>query len=70
MPRAKAGNIRINYVEHGAGDNVVLAIHGNLGCADWLSLLLPLLPPGIRIIVPDCRGCGDSDKPEPAEKPE
>ena len=67
MARAKAGSIHINYVEHGTGDNVVLAIHGNLGCADWLSLLLPLLPPDIRIIVPDWRGCGDSDKPEPAE---
>ena len=50
MPRIKAGNIRINYVEHGSGDDVVLAIHGNLGCADWLSLVLPLLPPTIRVI--------------------
>jgi len=64
MPRAKAGNIRISYVEHGVGDNVVLAIHGNLGCADWLSLVLPLLPPGIRVVAAEWRGCGDSDKPE------
>ncbi len=67
MPRIKAGNIRLNYVERGAGDNVVLAIHGNLGCADWLSLVLPLLPPGIRVVVAEWRGCGDSDKPEPTE---
>jgi pimeloyl-ACP methyl ester carboxylesterase len=66
MPRIKAGNIRINYVEHGSGDDVVLAIHGNLGCADWLSLVLPLLPPTIRVIAAEWRGCGDSDKPEPA----
>lgn len=67
MPRIKAGNIRINYVEHGTGDNVVLAIHGDLGCADWLNLVLSLLPPTIRVIAADWRGCGDSDKPEPTE---
>ena len=67
MPRIKAGCIRINYVEHGTGDNVVLALHGNLGCADWLSLVLPLLPPTIRVIATEWRGCGDSDKPEPAD---
>jgi non-heme chloroperoxidase len=67
MPRVKAGNIRINYVEHGTGSNVVLAVHGNLGCADWLSLVLPLLPATIRVIVPEWRGCGDSDKPDPAD---
>jgi pimeloyl-ACP methyl ester carboxylesterase len=67
MPRTKAGNIRINYVESGSGDNVVLAVHGNLGCADWLGLVLPLLPPTIRVIAPEWRGCGDSDKPEPTD---
>ena len=37
MPRVRAGDLSINYVEHGSGDNVVLAVHGNLGCADWLG---------------------------------
>jgi hypothetical protein len=27
--------MEISHVEHGAGDNVVLAARGNLGCADW-----------------------------------
>lgn len=66
MPRIKAGKIQLSYVEHGGGDNVVLAIHGNLGCAEWLDLVRPLLPANIRVIVADLRGCGDSDKPEPA----
>lgn len=66
MRRAKAGNIHISYAEHGHGDDVVLAIHGNLGCADWLDLVLPLLPPTMRVIAAECRGCGDSEKPEPA----
>ena len=65
MPRVRAGDLSINYVEHGSGDNVVLAVHGNLGCADWLGLVLPLLPADIRVIAAEWRGCGDSDKPEP-----
>jgi pimeloyl-ACP methyl ester carboxylesterase len=66
MPRVNVGNLRLNYVEHGAGDNVVLAVHGNLGCADWMSLVMPLLPTSVRVIAAEWRGCGDSDKPEPA----
>jgi non-heme chloroperoxidase len=67
MPRVKTGELAINYLEQGAGDNVVLAVHGNLGCADWLDLVLPLLPQNIRLIVAEWRGCGESDKPEPAK---
>ena len=46
MPRIQAGDIELNYIEHGSGDKVVLAVHGNLGCAHWLDLALPLLPAG------------------------
>jgi pimeloyl-ACP methyl ester carboxylesterase len=67
MARKQVGPVAINYVEHGAGDNAVLAVHGNLGCADWLGLVLPLLPSNIRVIASEWRGCGDSDKPEPAK---
>jgi pimeloyl-ACP methyl ester carboxylesterase len=66
MPRVKVGDLSINYFEHGTGDNVVLAVHGNLGCADWLDLVIPLLPNSIRVIAAEWRGCGESDKPEPA----
>jgi len=65
MPRITAGEISLNYVEHGSGDHVVLAVHGNLGCANWLDLAMPLLPANIRVIAAEWRGCGDSDKPEP-----
>ena len=65
MPRITAGKIQLSYVEQGCGDNVVLAIHGNLGCAAWLDLVRPLLPATIRVIAVEWRGCGDSDKPEP-----
>lgn len=66
MTRIRAGEISLNYVEHGSGDNVVLAVHGNLGCADWLALVLPQLPPNVRVIAAEWRGCGESDKPQPA----
>ena len=66
MPHVQVGALRLNYVEHGAGDSVVLAVHGNLGCWDWLSLALPLLPNDLRVIAAEWRGSGDSDKPEPA----
>ena len=66
MPRIKAGDLHINTVEHGSGAEVVLAVHGNLGCADWLGLVLPLLPQSLRVIAADWRGCGESDKPAPA----
>lgn len=66
MPRTRVGDLSINHVEHGSGDNVVLGLHGNLGCADWLDLVMPLLPGSIRVIASEWRGCGDSDKPEPA----
>ncbi|MCF7979807.1 MAG: alpha/beta hydrolase [Chromatiaceae bacterium] len=49
----------------GAETLPVLAIHGNLGCAHWLDLAVPLLPSGLRVIASEWRGCGDSDKPEP-----
>ena len=65
MPRIQAGEISLNYIEHGSGDNIVLAVHGNLGCANWLDLAMPLLPDNIRVIAAEWRGCGDSDKPEP-----
>ena len=67
MPRIQVGSIALNYVEHGRGDTVVLAVHGNLGCANWLDLATPLLPRGLRVIAAEWRGCGDSDKPDPAE---
>lgn len=65
MPHVQVGALRLHYVEHGAGDRVVLALHGNLGCWDWLSLVLPLLPNELRVIAAEWRGSGDSDKPEP-----
>ena len=66
MARIATRTITMSYVEHGNGDNVVLAVHGNLGCANWLDLALPMLPADLRVVAAEWRGCGDSDKPAPA----
>lgn len=67
MPKLNCGEIGLNYLEQGMGPDVVLAIHGNLGCADWLAPVFPSLPSRLRVIAPDWRGCGASDKPPVAE---
>jgi pimeloyl-ACP methyl ester carboxylesterase len=65
MPHISAGNVALNYVEFGKGDNIVVFIHGNLGCLDWMNLVWPRLPEDIHVFAFDWRGCGDSDKPLP-----
>ena len=66
MARIATDTVSMSYLAHGKGDNVVLAVHGNLGCANWLDLVLPLLPDDLRVIAAEWRGCGASDKPQPA----
>ncbi|OQA30304.1 MAG: Haloalkane dehalogenase [Betaproteobacteria bacterium ADurb.Bin341] len=63
MPFVDAKGIQLHYVEHGQGDHVVLYVHGNLGCVDWMNLVWPHLPKDLRVIAIDWRGCGLSDKP-------
>jgi pimeloyl-ACP methyl ester carboxylesterase len=60
------GGIRLNVLEWGSGKETVVFIHGNLACADWFSLVAPLLPERLRVVAIDWRGCGDSDKPPPS----
>ena len=60
-----ADHIKIGYVDTGKGKTIVL-LHGfiNTG-ANWrkTSLYKDLLQKGYRVIVPDMRGNGQSDKP-------
>lgn len=67
MPYIQAGDVKLNYVEHGSGDNIIVFIHGNLGCVNWMDLVWPRLPKEFHVYALDWRGCGDSDKPEPTE---
>jgi pimeloyl-ACP methyl ester carboxylesterase len=56
---------RLHYAEQGdAGGQPVLFLHGWPDSWFTFSRVLPLLPTGIRAVVPDQRGFGESDRPE------
>lgn len=57
-------DLRIRYLGQGPAEGpAVLMLHGTGDSSFSFSRVLPLLPPGLRVIVPDQRGHGDSDKP-------
>ena len=61
------GARRMSYVDFGAGgaERTVLALHGHLGeGADFAALAGGLAADGWRVIAPDQRGHGDSDRAE------
>jgi non-heme chloroperoxidase len=66
MPKVQAGKIQLGWREWGKGDATVVFIHGNLASKDWIELAAPFFPIGLRVIGIDWRGCGDSDRPQPA----
>jgi pimeloyl-ACP methyl ester carboxylesterase len=59
--------IRMHYIEQGAGPLVVLC-HGWLESRYSYRHQIPALAaPGFRVVAPDQRGYGQTDKPEPIE---
>ena len=66
MARVQAGEVQLGWREWGGGDVTVVFIHGNLASKEWIELAAPLFPSGLRVIGIDWRGCGESDRPEPA----
>jgi pimeloyl-ACP methyl ester carboxylesterase len=63
VPRVRAGDVELNYVEHGAGDEPLVFIHGYTGSLrDWEETLARL-PAGLKGYAFDLRGAGDSDRP-------
>jgi non-heme chloroperoxidase len=63
MPFVQAGEVKLHYTEHGFGNNIVVFIHGYLGCVEWMDLIWPRLPKDVHVYALDWRGCGESDKP-------
>jgi non-heme chloroperoxidase len=63
MPFVQAGDVKLHYIEHGTGNNIVVFIHGYLACVQWIDLIWPRLPEDIHVYAFDWRGCGESDKP-------
>ena len=56
-------NVKINYIEQGEGDEVIVFVHGyNGSLGNWKSVL-ELLPKEYHAYALDQRGHGQSDKP-------
>ena len=59
--------LRLRYLEQGPREgDAVLMLHGISDSSFSFSRVLPLLPHSLRVIVPDQRGHGDSDRPRNA----
>lgn len=64
--RARVNGIRMHYVVAGEGEPLLL-MHGTPKTHFYWYRLIPLLTPRFRVVAPDLRGFGDTDKP-PAEE--
>src|SRR5688572_21587059 len=59
-----SNDLRLRYLEQGPAEgDAVLMLHGLSDSSFSFSGVLPLLPHTLRVIVPDQRGHGDSDRP-------
>jgi len=63
MPFVTAGDLNVHYIEHGAGEPVLL-LHGNWATCSWWEPTLNLLPSGYHGIAPDMRGRGKTEGPD------
>jgi pimeloyl-ACP methyl ester carboxylesterase len=60
---AETSRLRIRYTESGPDDGVpVVMIHGNLSTGRFYEHLMPVAPSNLRIIAPDMRGFGDTER--------
>ncbi len=67
--RVAVNGVELEVADHGPADGpVVVMLHGfpELGYS-WRHQIAPLAAAGHRLLVPDLRGFGGSDAPEPAE---
>ena len=64
--RARANGIRMHYLDAGEGPVVVL-LHGTPKTSFYWYRIFPLLTDTFRLIAPDLRGFGDTDRPLASE---
>jgi 3-oxoadipate enol-lactonase len=65
MPMLRAGETHLEYFEAGAGDRVVVLVHGAASSARiWETVQRCLAEAGVRSIAISTRGAGASDRPE------
>ena len=62
--------VRINYVEQGAGEEVLVFVHGYAGSLAYWREVLKLLPEEYRAYALDLRGHGQSGQPGSYQLPE
>ena len=62
VPKLNINNIEIYYEISGQGEPLLL-IHGLGSCSEDWQLQVPVLSQYYRILTPDLRGHGKSDKP-------
>lgn len=60
--RARVNGIRMHYVTAGQGEPLLL-LHGTPKTSYYWAKLMPLLTPHFRVVAPDLRGFGYTDKP-------
>jgi pimeloyl-ACP methyl ester carboxylesterase len=63
MPSITANNVKLNYIEQGAGDETIVFVHGLTGSIGEWREVLARLPKEYHILALDQRGHGGSDKP-------
>lgn len=63
MPSVIVDNVKINYIEQGAGDEVIVFAHGFSAAGGTWKEVLELLPKEYHAYALDQRGHGQSDRP-------
>jgi branched-chain amino acid transport system permease protein len=63
MPSVSANNVKLNYIEHGAGDELIVFVHGMASAIRVWSQILERLPMDYHAYALDLRGHGGSEKP-------
>lgn len=63
MPFVEAGDLRVHYLEAGAGEPAIF-VHGNWASCGWWEPCLARLPAGLRGLAPDMRGRGRTTGPD------
>ena len=56
--------LRLHYVTAGEGDRIILLLHGfPQTCWEWRSVIPYLVRAGYKVVAPDYRGAGNSQRP-------